>query len=214
MLVSLLPPALAGASATNAQGGPIVLTVQLLTVDRVPVPGVSVEVIDAATNHRLAQGTTDDQGQVRFSSMAPTEVRVRITGTLADGTMLRHTRQDRHGIWVNLPVRDWLMDLRADSDGLIFPDLGLGNAGAPDAGAATAIAEGTLPNVYPTTPSATGVAHTATPRTEAARPAPSAETYVPRAAVVPSSNGGGIALLVLLVGMIGGVVWVSARNRL
>ncbi len=197
-----------------AQGGPIVLTVQLLTVDRAPVPGVGVAVIDAAINHGLAQGTTDDRGQVRFPGLPPTEVRVRITGTLPDGTRLRHTRQDQAGIWVNLPGRDWLMDLRADSDGLIFPDLGLGNAGAPDAGAATAIAEGTLPSVFPTAPLATGMAHTATRRTEVTMPAPSAETYVSRAAAVPTSNRGGIALLVLLVGMIGGVLWMSARNRL
>ena len=220
ILLLVFSATVVGASRAHAQTGQIVLTVRLLTVDRTAVPGVVVEVIDAATTHRLAQGTTDDRGEVRFSTMPPTEIRVRIMGMLPDGTTLRHTRQDQPGIWVNLPGRDWLMDLRADSDGLIFPDLGLGNAGAPDASAATAIADGTLPTVYPTAPVATIAPGIASPRMDVAEPRPAARVPTPvgvhlaRSATVPSSNLGGIALLVLLMGMIGGVLWMSARNRL
>ena len=150
ILLLVFSATVVGASRAHAQSGQIVLTVRLLTVERAPVPGVLVEVIDAATNHLLARGTTDGQGKVRFSTVPPTEIRVRLLGTLPDGTTLRHTRQDQRGIWVNLPACAWLMDLRADADGLGFPDLGLGNCGAPDAGGATAIADGTLPTVYAT----------------------------------------------------------------
>ena len=225
MLLATLLPALLLAVLSHpvpvgSQPAPIVLTVQLLTVAREPVPEVAVSVVDAATDRPLAAGTTDGRGQARFDGMPPTEIRVRLTGRLADGTALRHTRQDQRGIWVNLPAHDWLMDLRADTDGLVFPDLGLGNAGAPDAGAATAIAAGTLATVYPTAPVASPVPGTATPRPQATS-APTVAVRIPAAANAPVSHPSGaptsdmpgVALLVVLVGMIGAVLWVSARSR-
>ena len=220
LLPALLLAGLICPLAVAAQPTPIVLTVQLLTVAREPVPGVEVSVVDAASDQRLAAGTTDGRGQARFGAMPPTEIRVRLTGRLADGTALRHTRQDQRGIWVNLPAHDWLMDLRADTDGLVFPDLGLGNAGAPDAGGATAIAAGTLATVYPTAPVATPIPPTATPRSQAtsvsapaARLPDAADTPVSRSMAGPPSDMPGIALLVVLVGVIGAVLWVSARSR-
>ncbi len=213
MLVLLASASSRGPGVIHAQARLIVLTVRLLTVDRMPVPGVAVAVIDAATDRRLLQGMTDDAGEVRFSSMPPTEIRVRLTGQLPDGTALRHTRQDSGGIWVHLPAHNWLMDLRADVDGLVFPDLGLGNAGAPDAGAATAIAEGTLPRAYATAPSATVLRPTVPPRADIARSA-AEERDVARATAIPTSNAGGIALLTLLIGLLGGVLWLAARQRM
>ena len=220
LLLVLLLAALSHPVPVAAQPAPIVVTVQLLTVAGEPVPEVAVNVVDAASDRPLAAGTTDGRGQARFDGMPPTEIRVRLTGRLADGTALRHTRQDRRGIWVQLPAHDWLMDLRADTDGLVFPDLGLGNAGAPDAGAATAIAAGTLATVYPTAPVASPVPGTATPRpqatsapTVAVRIPAAADAPVSRSARGPTSDMPGIALLVVLVGMIGAVLWVSARSR-
>jgi len=224
LLVTLLPAmiltVLARPIVVGAQPALIVVTVQLLTVAGEPVPEVAVSVVDAASDRPLAARTTDASGQARFDGMPPTEIRVRLTGRLADGTALRHTRQDRRGIWVNLPTHDWLMDLRADTDGLVFPDLGLGNAGAPDAGAATAIAAGTLATVYPTAPVATPVPGTATSRPQATSvPAPpvripaAVDVPVSRPTGEPTSDMPGIALLVVLIGMIGAVLWVSTRSR-
>ena len=215
LLTALLAGLLAGLAhpeVAGAQPRPVVLTVHLLTVAREPVPQVEVRVIDAASDQRLAAGTTDGKGQVRFGGMPPTDVRVRLTGTLPDGTPLRHTRQDQRGIWVNLPAHDWLMDLRADVDGLVFPDLGLGNAGAPDAEVATALAAGALPPVYPTALVATTVPQS-TPRLQVAQVSTAVpETAVSQAVAAPTTDVPGIAMLVALVGLIGGVVWGITRT--
>ena len=190
------------------------LTVQILTVEKQPVSQVSVRVIDAASDQRLAEGRTDGKGQVRFAEMPPTEVRVRLTGLLPNGTALRHTRQDQRGIWVTLPAHDWLMDLRADADGLVFPDLGLGNAGAPDAEAATALAADVLPTIYPTAPVATRVPPRTPLRLPVAQvPGTAPETAVSKAAAASTTEGAGIGLLVVLIGMIGGVVWAIAWSN-
>ena len=210
-VLALLLTLLGYPALVAAQSRPITLTVQLLTVAREPVAGVAVRVIDAASAQLLARGVTDISGQARFAAMAPTEVRVRLTGTLPDGTALRHTRQDRNGIWVSLPARDWVMDLRADTDGLVFPDLGLGNAGAPDAGAATAIAAGALPTVYPTAPGATRAPRTSVPRPQIV-PAPAPETAVSHSSTAPPSNALALVLLVGLVAALAGVVWVTRRT--
>ena len=212
MLLAVLMAALAGARAAGAQDRPITLTVQLLTIEREPVPNVAVHVVDAATDQQLAEGTTDQRGQARFTAMPPTEIRVRLTGQLANGRPLRHTRQDQRGIWVNVPGRDWVMDLRADTDGLVFPDLGLGNAGAPDAGAATAIAQGTLPTIYPTAPTATRLPRTV-PRQTEVLDAPPPEPQTAGASAAPAGMGSGLALLVLLLGAIGAVAWLMTRSR-
>ena len=215
MLLGFLLAALACPQLAGAQGGPITVMVQVLTVQREPVPNVAVQVVDAATNQPLAAGTTDQRGQARFATMPPTEIRVRITGQLSDGTLLRHTRQDQRGIWVNLPHQDWMMDLRVDTDGLVFPDLGLGNAGAPDAGAATAIAEGVLPTVYPTAPPATAVPRTTPQQVEVVQaPAPAQQTDVSQAAPSATSPRPGVVLLVLLLGTIAGVAWLMTRGRM
>ena len=212
MLLALLMAALAAARGAGAQDRPITLTVQLLTVEREPLPNVAVHVVDAATDQQLAEGATDQRGQARFTAMPPTEIRVRLTGQLANGRPLRHTRQDQRGIWVNLPGGDWIMDLRADTDGLVFPDLGLGNAGAPDAGAATAIAQGTLPTIYPTAPAATRLPRTV-PRPMEVLHAPPPEPQTAGASAAPAATGPGLALLVLLLGAIGGMAWLMTRSR-
>ncbi len=217
-VIALTALLLAPGQAPNvvAQAASIVLTVQLRTVMDVPVPNIVVRVVDAAADHVLAAGTTDGRGQARFPDMPAMEIRVLLAGTLPDGTTLRHTRQDQQGIWVDLPARDWVMDLRVDVDGLVFPDLGLGNAGAPDDGAATAIAANALPAVYPTARlAATAVARMPTPlqlsTTVPVRP-PEPATSVSRSAA--TTDVAGLGLLLVLVGLIAGVAWVGARNRM
>lgn len=223
MLLLVAMPALLVVGSSQRTAGaqvlPIVLTVQLHTVTDAAVPGVMVRVVDAASDQALDEGTTNGRGQVRFAEMPPADIRVFITGALPDSTILRHTRQDQRGIWVNLPTHDWVMALRVDADGLIFPDLGLGNAGAPDAGAATAIAAGTLPTVYPTVPLVLSTPRTGTPRSEVVAVPTSVPRTVPPISVgaiqppTPASDFPGIALLVVLMAMIGGVVWMSARSK-
>jgi len=179
-----------------------------------PIPGIAVTVLDAASDAMLAEGKTDSAGLVRFRDMPPAEIRVRLTGALPGGTALRHTRQDQRGIWVSLPARDWVMDLRVDTDGLVFPDLGLGNAGAPDADAATAIAVDALRPIYPTAPVAS-VVPTTLPRLSMDRtltPAPG--TDASETAPVPTTHGPGMALLVVLLGTIAGVLWLVTRGRI
>lgn len=133
-----------GAGSAHAQLPTIALTVQLLdTADR-PVPGTSVRILDAASNQALAQGVTNELGQALFPDLYPGEIRVVISGSLPDGTELRLIDQDARGIWVQLPGSHWRMELRADVDGVVFPDLSAAGAGAVDGLDATAIAQGTF----------------------------------------------------------------------
>lgn len=209
---------------TAAQAGPIVLTVQLRsTVADAPIPHVAIRVLEAASGHLLAQGMTDQRGQARFAQMPPTEVRVQLTGTLPDGTALRPTPQDTQGIWVNLPGHDWRMDLRVDTDGLVFPDLSASGAGAPDAqdgvagvpGTASTIVGSTSGAVSPTAPRARPSASLPAHRLAVVPgPASAPATAVSGAAITPAADLPGALLLVLLVGMIGGVLWFVARSRL
>ncbi len=214
LLLTLLPVALSSPMRAEAQAEPMTLTVQCRTVADIPVVGITVTVFDAASDAMLAEGRTDSAGLVRFRDMPPAEIRVRLTGALPGGAALRHTRQDQRGIWVSLPARDWVMDLRADTDGLVFPDLALGNAGAPDADAATAIAEGALRTIYPMAPAAS-VVPTTLPQQEMVRtPTPAPGTYASETARLPTTHGPGIALLVVLLGMIAGVMWLVTRSRI
>jgi len=131
---ALIPVGLAlVASLCTAQPAPITLTVALRTTTDQPVAQVAVAVIDAASTVRLCQDVTDRNGQAHFAGIAPVDVRIQLVGTLPDGVKLRPTPQDQDGIWVSLPGRDWTMQLRVDTDGLVFPDLHADGAGAPDA---------------------------------------------------------------------------------
>jgi hypothetical protein len=219
LLVALLLAGF-GLGTVQAQATPISLTVQLRsTVANAPVPRVAVKIVDAASNHLLAQGVTDARGQAHFAQMPPTEVRVRLSGALPDGTPLRPTPQDTEGIWVRLPGRDWLMDLRADVDGLVFPDLSAGSAGAPDARDALAAPPGATASssaaVYPTAPLAQASTSAPVSRPPAITSSMRVgEASVSRSAAASTSNLPGALLLALLVGMIGGVLWLTARSKL
>lgn len=214
LMLTLIPVLLSGPRSVGAQAGPMTLTVRCRTVADEPVPGVDITVFDAASDVMLVGGRTDDQGLIRFPDMPPAEVLVRLAGSLPDGTAFRHTRQDQRGIWVSLPDRDWVMELRVDTDGLVFPDLGLGNAGAPDGGAATAIAAGALAEVVPTVLPATSVLRPAArPSQRIPTPAPALQHSVADEAGFPAFDITGIGVLVLLIGMIGSVVWIGTRSR-
>lgn len=213
-LLALLLATIYRAGVVDAQARPIALTVQVHTVVGDPVFHVGIWVFDAASGQLLAKETTDDRGQARFASVPPTEIRVRLNGALSNGIKLRHTRQDQEGIWVNLPARDWVMMLRVDSDGLVFPDLGLNSAGAPDAIDATAIAQGTLPTIYPTAPMVAATAETASPTASVVQePTDVRDTGVHRPTLQGTSNTSAIGLLMVLLTMIAGVVWLTSRHK-
>jgi hypothetical protein len=144
--------------------------------------------------------------------MPPAEVRVRLTGTLPDGTALRPTPQDLEGIWVKLPGHDWLMELRADTDGLVFPELSATGAGAPDAMDGMAVAQATSVVMYPTAP----MAEVPNPSTVSRDQVVIVPTSAPESPSrsVSASDGPGVAIFLLLVAMTAGVLWLAARGKL
>ncbi len=158
------------------------LTVQLRdTVDQ-PIAGAAVRVIEASTLQALANSHTDGSGMATFVDVPTTTIRVVVEGVLPNGTPLALLGQDAEGIWATLPPSRWLMDLRVDTDGTVFPDMGLSGAGAADGDDHTAITNGTF--TY-TTPMASSTATTMPPSmptaaaivTSGEDEAPSAVTY-------------------------------------
>jgi hypothetical protein len=222
LLVLALVPGVA--RRVSAQAVPSVLTVRLRsTVRNAPVPHITVQVVDAASDKFLVHGTTDDGGQARFGQLPSTAVRVQLSGKLPDGTHLRPTPQDTDGIRVNLPGHDWLMDLRVDTDGLVFPDLSASAAGALDARDAPAALPGAsrttgpagMPDMPPNVSAVPAIAHP--PAQHDARVIPLSQvreggTFHP--ATAPGFDVPGVLLLALLVTMIAGVMRLRARNRL
>ena len=180
------------------------LSVVCRTVADAPLADIVVTVYDAQRDVTLAAATTQADGTVRFAGLPTQPVRVAVAGTLPDGTALRHTRQDGRGIWVNLPARDWRMTLRVDTDGLVFPDLGVADAGAPDAEAATAISEAVLRTAVP-------ASSTALPRSVDVM-----STSTPFSALPPHTamqDRSGLLVLLMLVATIGLVAWLIVRSR-
>ncbi len=217
VLISMLvAPSMIGAQASGKT-----LRIRLWTVEDAPVPLAHVRVIDARNRQLLVEGTTDTLGQLRFDGMPPIEVRVVISGQRPDGIPLKQVGQDTQGVWVRLPSKDWLMDLRADSDGTVFPDLGIAGVGAVDGRDATAIASGSFDTSIPTVPIATPfpIAPTsqalATPNAVLAARITTPETTVfPGATPRATSSLPGLALLIVLGGLTLIVVATIWRGKL
>ncbi len=159
---------------TLAQSATTTLTVQVRdTADR-PLAEIAVRVVGASSREPLGQATTNANGLAIFDAIPASEVRVVLEGTLPSGTALTLIGQDATGIYANLSTSSWLMDLRVDEDGSVFPDLGLNSAGAADGDDHAAIMVGTIPaamaqtdpnpteRVSVTTESAAGYAEPAT----------------------------------------------------
>jgi hypothetical protein len=195
------------------------LIVRVWTVEDIPVSQVLIEILDAQTRKALWTGTTDGDGQVRFEHLLPTPVRVTVRGVRPDGTPLRQVGQDQEGLWVQLPSSDWVMELRVDEDGTVFPDLDATGAGAVDGLDATAIAHGTYALTLPTAPGATSSSIAAT--------RPTLTTTDAALAVHPTTPDGAgfgdarsastlpaVALLVLLVTLTVIVATIAWRGKL
>lgn len=128
------------------------LTVQLRDTAQQPFAGATVRLFDAATGTPLGAQVTTDRGQAVFAELQPGAVRVVVAGVLADGTPLRQVGLDADGIRVELPRQAWQMELMADVDGAVVPELSLDGAGAADGADHTAIMEGTFGSTTTATP--------------------------------------------------------------
>lgn len=131
--------------SSRAQSQTMVLTVLLRDTLDQPLAGIEVRVIEAASGQPIAEGSTNQEGTLILPTMPPAVVRVIVSGTMPNGTPLRLVEQDTRGIWVKLPTSAWLMDLRVDTDGTVFPDLGAASAGAVDGVDETALAQAPEP---------------------------------------------------------------------
>ena len=195
------------------------LLVRLWTVEDAPVPAAEVRVIDARSDRLIVEAVTDSAGEARFEGLAAGEARVVITGRRPDGIPLQQDGQDARGIWVRLPARDWTMDLRADLDGAVFPDLGIDGGGAVDGEDATAIAQGTFAQSFPAAPRATTLP---TPRRAVVVSGGASSEHDitldgpghPPAASGQQPGFGGVALLVALAGLVGAVAAAIWRGKL
>lgn len=211
-LVRLTPPTV-GAQAT------MTLLVRLWTVEDAPVPAAEVRLLDARSDRLIMEAVTDSAGEARLEGLAAGEVRVVISGRRPDGITLQQVGQDTRGIWVRLPARDWTMDLRADLDGAVFPDLGIDGGGAVDGEDATAIAQGTFAQPFPAAPRATALP---APRqavvVSSATPPQRDITLVgpmqPPATGRPQRGLVGVALLLALAGLVGAVAAAIWRGKL
>lgn len=207
MLVALCFVALMVPGLSRAQSQTMVLTVLVRDTLDQPLADVEVRVIEAASGQPIAEGSTDGEGTLVLPTMPPAVVRVIVSGTLPNGTPLRLLGQDTRGIWVNLPSSAWLMDLRVDTDGTVFPDLGAASAGAVDGAEATALAQTPEPTRSLVRPSPVPLAQLV--------PTPigvSVETGEVGTSPSTSAHWGGTIVLIALVVVIGGLVLFRRGN--
>jgi hypothetical protein len=101
---------------------PHTLTVTLRDVDGAGIAGATITVRDEAGTHDLAHTTTDAQGSATLPNLTADVVRVAVSGSLADGTLLNQRGQDAHGIWLLLDAPLVQLDLRSEVHGAIIPD--------------------------------------------------------------------------------------------
>lgn len=207
MLVALCFVALMVPGSSRAQSQTMVLTVLVRDTLDQPLAGIEVRVIEAASGQPIAEGSTDGEGKLVLPTMPPAVVRVIVSGTLPNGTPLRLLGQDTRGIWVNLPNSDWLMDLRVDTDGTVFPDLGAASAGAVDGAEATALTQSPEPTRPLVRPSSVPLAQLV--------PTPigvSVEAGDVDTSTRPSANWVGRVALIAMVVVIGALVLFRRGN--
>ena len=166
----------------HGQATTTTLTVQLRDTADQPIAGAAVRVLEASTLEPLANSYTDGNGMATFVDVPTTTIRIVVEGVLPNGTPLVLLGQDAEGIWVTLPPSRWLMDLRVDMDGAVFPDMGLSGAGAADGDDHAAIANGTFAQATPAASSRAVIMPPSMPTAAAVVTSsededPSAETY-------------------------------------
>jgi hypothetical protein len=98
------------------------LIVTVRDVRGAPLAGITVQIRAGADTPALAQVHTDAQGQAMFANITVSQVRVRVSGTLASGVQLYQIGADAQGIAVFLGPPPTALDLRVDSDGMVLPD--------------------------------------------------------------------------------------------
>lgn len=207
MLVALCFVALMVPGSSRAQTQTMVLTVLVRDTLDQPLAGIEVRVIEAASGQPIAEGSTDGDGKLVLPTMPPAVVRVIVSGTLPSGTPLRLLGQDTRGIWVNLPNSAWLMDLRVDTDGAVFPDMGAASAGAVDGAEAPALAQPSEPTRSLGRPSSVPLAQLVPTAVGVA-----VDTEALENSTSPFTKWGGRIALIALVVVIGGFVLVRRGN--
>lgn len=106
----------------RAQDAPPALIVRLRDVAGAGVAGVTVIVTDQSGATVLGRATTDATGGAAFGPLRVGDVRVRVEGRLADGTLLVQPGADAHGIAVILGGPSVTLELRSETDGTVLPD--------------------------------------------------------------------------------------------
>ncbi len=112
-------------AAVAAQDGPPTIPDLIVTVrdanDRL-LAGLTVQIRAGADTPVLSEARTNVQGQAVFATISVSQVRVRVTGTLASGVPLYQPGADAPGVAVFLGPSPTTLDLRVDSDGIVLPD--------------------------------------------------------------------------------------------
>ena len=103
---------------------PPALLVTLRDAQDAPVAGATVLVLDRTATTTLGRTVTDATGGASFATLPAGEVRVQVSGRLADGTALRQVGADARGVLVILGAPEVRLELRVEPDGTVIPDPG------------------------------------------------------------------------------------------
>jgi hypothetical protein len=86
------------------------------------VAQVVVSARDADSGQELAQAQTDAHGRASLAGIQTADVRVVVSGQLADGTSLFLEGMDANGIALFLGLPPTTLDLRVEPGGMVIPD--------------------------------------------------------------------------------------------
>jgi hypothetical protein len=119
MLVLAVPAAVSAQDSTPTTPD---LIVTVRDVSGAALPNLLVQIHAGADTPVLAQARTDAQGQVTFTGISVSQLRVRVSGTLVSGAHLYQPGADAQGIALFLGPPPTTLDLRVDTDGMVLPD--------------------------------------------------------------------------------------------
>lgn len=176
---------------------PPALVVTLRDAQGAPIAGVAITVVDLSGATIFDRAMTDAAGTVRFAALPVNNVRVQLTGRLADATPLRQSAADERGMLVMLDMPPTRLDLRIEPDGTVIPDPI--TMIAPDLGVPLAETFPTAIRIAPPTATSLIAATPAVPATTT--PEPSSALLIP-----------GLALAIILI-LVCGVALLALTRR-
>jgi uncharacterized membrane protein YdcZ (DUF606 family) len=118
-IVLLVPTAVCAQESTPTTPD---LIVTVRDVRGAPLAGLTMQIRTGVDTPILAQAVSNAQGQVVFTTISVSQVRVRVLGTLASGAKLYQIGADAPGVAVFLGPPPTTLDLRVDADGMVLPD--------------------------------------------------------------------------------------------